>query len=278
MPATSYARLQNAAVAVGNGAEMVVAGLSAVGFQVLGTFVGTVLFEASVNGIDFQPLEVFPAGGGPSVQSATAPGVFQASVAGMVEVRARVSAYTSGSITVEGFASEGASIEEAGGDRMAVVAAPTFTRPADVTAYASGDLVANNTVAGSVVALVFSTAARIGAGNGAVRRARIRKSGTGVANAAFRLHLYTTAAPTVTNGDNGAWLSTGSASYLGSIDITVDKAFSDGAAGQGAPAAGAEINFALASGQTLWGLLEARGAYTPANAETFSVSLEVDQN
>lgn len=158
------------------------------------------------------------------------------------------------------------------GGHAALVAASQFTRPANVTAYASGDLVANSVTAGSVVALSF-VVARVAAGSGMVRRARIKTSSTVLTNAQFRLHLYTTT-PTVTNGDNGVWLSTQAATYIGAIDTTVDQAFSDGATGLGAPLAGSEINFALASGQTIYGLLEVRAAYTPTSAETFDVALE----
>jgi hypothetical protein len=144
----------------------------------------------------------------------------------------------------------------------------SFTRPADVTAYASGDLVANSTTAGSVVPMAI-TAGQVANASFQVRRVRIRKSGTSTTNASFRLHLYN-ASPTPANGDNGAWSTNQAANYLGAIDVTVDKAFTDGAAGQ----ATTEIN---AKG-ALYGLLEARGAYTPASAEAFTVSLEVMQD
>lgn len=147
-----------------------------------------------------------------------------------------------------------------------------FTRPADVTAYASGDLVANNTVAGSVAPMSFALG-RLPTKGGCIRRVILRKSGTGIANASFRVHFYS-AAPTVTNGDNGAWISNQAAGYLGSIDVTVDKAFSDGASGTGSPAAGSEVVF---SAQTVYALLEARGAYTPANAEVFTLTAEASQ-
>lgn len=159
-----------------------------------------------------------------------------------------------------------------------IIARPTatFNRPNDTTAYASGDLVANSTTAGSVAAMQFSVA-RAAAGSGMIRRARIRKTGTGITNASFRLHLYN-AAPTASNGDNGAWLTSGSADYVGAFDVTVDRAFTDGAAGNGVPVSGSEVNFKLSSGLVLFGLLEARGAYTPASGETFLVELEVIQN
>lgn len=147
----------------------------------------------------------------------------------------------------------------------------SFTRPADVTAYASGDLAANSTTAGSVAALTFSDVARGEATHSRVRRVRISKSGTGVANASFRLHLYTTLTITCANGDNGAFSTDQAGAYLGSIDVTVGQAFTDGAQG----AATTEIN---GKSRNLYGLLEVRGAYTPASAEVFTVTLEVEQS
>lgn len=148
-----------------------------------------------------------------------------------------------------------------------------FTRPANTTAYASGDLVANSTTAGSVSPLSFTLGNSAGTGQFRLSRVRLLKTDPGVTNAAFRLHLYE-ASPTVTNGDNGAWLSNKAANWLGAIDITSMTAFSDGAAGNGATAAGAEMFIRMSAGKTIYGLLEARGAYTPASGEVFTAYLE----
>lgn len=153
----------------------------------------------------------------------------------------------------------------------------SFTRPANTTAYESGDLVANNATAGSVVALEWRSVRDEG-GSGMIRRAAVRKSGTSTTNASFRVHFYT-ADPTCANGDNGAWSTDNYDAYLGFIDVTVDKAFTDGAAGHGSPTNGSEINFDLAAGNaTIYGLIEATAAYTPSSAEVFNVQLEVLQN
>lgn len=160
---------------------------------------------------------------------------------------------------------------EVGGNTARV--SVSFTRPSDTTAYASGDLAANSTTAGSVVPMSFAISRAAGKG-GMVRRARLRKTGTSITNASFRLHLYS-ASPTVSNGDNGAWLTDQSANYVGSIDITCDKAFTDGAAGNGVPNVGSEINF---TSDTYYGLLEARAAYTPGSAEQFTLELEMVRN
>lgn len=151
-----------------------------------------------------------------------------------------------------------------------VVPFASFIRPANITAYASGQLVANSTTAGSVIPLTFSVRnENIGS---IVRRVRMRKNSTGVSGSSFRVHLYNTL-PTVTNGDGGVWLSTTSG-YIGAFDVTIDKAFSDGAAGQGQAVTGTGIDVNLIYG-TVYGLVEARGAYTPVASEVITVELEV---
>ena len=113
-----------------------------------------------------------------------------------------------------------------------------------------------------------------------VRRVRLKKSGTTATSAQFRLHLYETdpaASSGIANGDNGAW-STKVAGYLGYLDVGSMLAFTDACVGVGQPAVGSEIGVAIASGSTIYGLIEARAAYTPASAEVFTAVLEVMQN
>lgn len=150
----------------------------------------------------------------------------------------------------------------------------TFTRPANTTAYAANALVANSVTAGSVIPMAFHLDNSFPMGQFRLTRARIFKSGTVVTNATFRLHLYQ-ALPTVTNGDGGAWLSSNAADWLGNIDISSMLAFSDGAAGTGSAPAGSEQFIRQASGKIVYGLLMALGAYVPASAEQFTVTIEV---
>lgn len=146
----------------------------------------------------------------------------------------------------------------------------SFTRPNDITAYASGDLVANSTTAGLVAAAQLSLSAEAG-GSRMVRRLKVRKSGIVLTSASFRAHLYSSA-PTAANGDNAAWSTNGVANYLGAFDVTMDRAFTDGAFGIGLPVSGSECQFDNAGG--LFCLLEARAAYTPIANEVFTVEAE----
>lgn len=151
----------------------------------------------------------------------------------------------------------------------------TFTRPANTTAYATGQLVANSVSPASVVPMAFALGNAFPQGQYRLTRARLFKSGTGVTNATFRLHLYQ-ALPVVqaSSGDGATWLTTGAASWLGNIDISSMLPFSDGAAGTGSCPAGSEHYARFITGSTVYGLLAALGAYTPASAEQFTVTLE----
>lgn len=185
-----------------------------------------------------------------------------------------------GAMQPAGYDSTGKSVNVIGLAYMAVVSA-SFVRPADTTPYTAGDLIANSVTAGSVVPLSW-TAARVAAGSMLLRRTRVRrnKTATPTSNAAVRIHLFK-AAPTTAVGDNtslgmsGTGQITGMANYLGYVDVTIDQAFADGGVGVGWPAG--DIQIVLASGQTIYGLLEDRSGMTPASAETFTVELELMQ-
>ena len=155
----------------------------------------------------------------------------------------------------------------------------SFTRPSDTTAYADEDLVANDVDAGDVVPLEFA----IGTGNGrglSIVGARIQKSdGTDIANATFSLYLYASE-PTCANGDNAAF-STDTANFIGAIDFPIMTAYTDdGLSVMHAGSVSGGFNALrtyLRSTSTIYGLLKAQAAYSPASAEEFTVSLIIEQ-
>lgn len=98
--ASKLVKLQDAAAATGNGTIVGVRGNSAGVFQVSGTFSGTVTFEGSVDGTNWIVIQVTNLNDGNAGTTTTAAGVFRWSSTGLTVLRARVSAYTSGNITV----------------------------------------------------------------------------------------------------------------------------------------------------------------------------------
>lgn len=156
----------------------------------------------------------------------------------------------------------------------------TLTRPSDTNVYASGDLVANSTTAGSVTLLSW----KIPEGGLWLRRVGLRSSNPNVTNASFRLWLTTDSAITFTNGDNGALAVTSGLALADVIGPPIDVGLDALLTGVGA-LGGATFDrglypifaasYANARG-TLYGFLEARAAYTPASGEVFTISLRGD--
>lgn len=155
----------------------------------------------------------------------------------------------------------------------------TLTRPADTTAYALNDLIASSTTAGSVVVPSF-TATRVAAGSGTIPRVRLYSNvTTGWDAATVTIRLWS-AAPTYTNGDNGAYaVATGAAGYLASFPVTLNQV-ADGAYGVAAPAVGNALSFKLTSGTSIfWDLqLTTIAGNTPISAQTFTLIPEILQD
>lgn len=153
--------------------------------------------------------------------------------------------------------------------QVSYVTAPTFTRPADTTAYAQNDVVANSTTAGSVVPLKFAIPWKRSC---IVRGCSIRKSdGADVANATFILHLYRNS-PTLANGDNGA-LSTDYAEKIGTIAPAAMTSYTDDAY---TSVMGGNF-YVDANDRFIYGILVADAAYQGLSEETFTVTLVVEQ-
>jgi hypothetical protein len=155
----------------------------------------------------------------------------------------------------------------------------SFTRPANTTVYAAGDLVANNVTAGSVTPLTFTTVSRNAGDAVRIERARINTSNALLTNASFRLHLFEgTPVPTV--GDNGVFNNSGVLAtsgidgYVGSFEITLSNSGSTGSVGIGIPNVGNAIIATPTSGTSIFGLIEATAAYVPVSGATFTVSIE----
>ena len=150
----------------------------------------------------------------------------------------------------------------------------TFARPADIIAYSVGDLVANSTSAAAVVPLALPCQFKSDGGFSIATRFKLAKSNNSITLAQFRVHLFT-APPTLANGDNGAILASGVSSYLGYADITMDQVLSDGAAGFTGTTQGLITLPSGDAGGNVYALIEARAAYAPVSAESFTLTTAV---
>lgn len=99
--------LQNAAAATGNGSLLDTSGATAVVFQSSFTGTATVTFEGTVGGSLFNSLTCFTLDGSTSASSTSTSNILRCNVLGIAAVRARVSAFSSGTVTVVANASAG---------------------------------------------------------------------------------------------------------------------------------------------------------------------------
>lgn len=167
----------------------------------------------------------------------------------------------------------------------AIVTKSNFFRPANTTAYADNDLVANDVDAADVVPLIFSMA-RLHSGRGSIKRVRFWKDSATATAAIFTLHLFESD-PSVNVGDNAQLDNSGTLAvdtmrdYIGSITMDASTGGNSSANTDLAKqfAVSNPITFDVSRVQSanrrLYGLLEAGGAYAPASGEEFEISLEV---
>lgn len=160
---------------------------------------------------------------------------------------------------------------------MSRPASAEFTRPADTTAYTALDAV--GATAGSV--LTFANVARQNSGYGKIVTLRLWKSNITVTNASFLIHFYNTAPAAI--ADNSPWtmLYADRDKYIGSL---ATGTMVTGGTGSGAyaslPATTTPLvlPFKTASGsKSIFAVITAAAAYTPASAETFSLSITVER-
>lgn len=152
-----------------------------------------------------------------------------------------------------------------------------FTRPADTTTYAAGDVVCNSTSA--PVVITFANAVRSNAAGGVLNSVYMVDNANQTLPGVFELWLFHTTV-TATN-DNTAW-NISDANMLNTIGVVPLSASYAGNTGAGtagnrvfmAPSLG--IPFRAAAGATsLYGVLIARNAYVPVDSENFFFQLGI---
>ena len=94
------ARLQAAATANGNGTNLDMSSGQVATFQVSGTFSATVNYEGSLDNTNWSPLTCYSLDFTSAMTSSTAATFVRCNASGIASVRARISNYVSGSVTV----------------------------------------------------------------------------------------------------------------------------------------------------------------------------------
>jgi len=158
-----------------------VRGLGGVALQLSGTFTLTVQFEATVDGQTWVSLRMLPSSSVSGATSSTSAGAWSANVAGFKLIRARVSAYTSGSADVTFLASSASGRVGASGGDAETLDGEDGSYYLDVDNMTAGTLVVAR--GGTGAATHTSGSVLLGAGTGAITSTAtlvVAKGGTGV--------------------------------------------------------------------------------------------------
>lgn len=141
----------------------------------------------------------------------------------------------------------------------------SFTRPANTTAYAAGDVVNGD---GVLVPIALS----IGGGKGEICQVVLTKSGEVLTLSTFRVHFFS--ASFATDADNAIFtkLHANRATYLGFVDLPI--MVNDGTGSGAAFTKDDDVRIPF-GGETVYAVITAVGAYTPASAEVFHLTVGV---
>lgn len=153
--------------------------------------------------------------------------------------------------------------------RTVTTATASYTRPADTTAYASGDCLSNSTSAPTAGGLTFTVASANGKG-GLITDLLVTSSNAPGTPLQGELWLFDTA-PTAVN-DNAAF--TVSDSEILTLVAKVPFALTTIGANSQAHVQGLNIGYTTVSATTLRGLVMVTNAYTPASGEVVSFRLK----
>ncbi len=160
-----------------------------------------------------------------------------------------------------------------GTDMRAKALSASFTRPANTTAYTAKDAVGTSTT--NVLAL---SGASTGSGQGGeIMGFSMVCSNITVTNKSFRIHFYTAEPSDIADNAVNTVLAANADNYLGYLDSGTHEASGTGGGSYCSVKAAQPIPYRTAAGSTLYAVLEAVGAYTPASAETFGIKVHVHQ-
>lgn len=147
-----------------------------------------------------------------------------------------------------------------------------FTRPADATAYAIGDIMSNSTTQADVLPLTFTKVHSQKGGTGVIRALQIVTEMPTVLGA-MRLHLYNAPPAGIADNAPNTLLYADISKRIGIIDIA---ALTTGGTGSTGSIAYVEAyrQFTCVDGSTtIYGVLEARAAITPVASKKISITL-----
>jgi hypothetical protein len=248
-----------------------------VGIQVLGTFVGSLVFEASMdNQANWIGISLLPVGTGKHptpVDTVTAAGNWETAGGVYTHIRVRMSAYTSGTANVVVSATSGQRLVRVTtgvsiGGMIDAAIVTTFTRMTNATAYAANQVI-NNLTSGAANRALANVARAIGSSG--YLKLILMCANTGV-TPRIRVHLYD-AVPATPKNDAATWAldyTNDASKYLGYVDMDPLNG--------GVATAMFLVPYKSSSAKDLYFELQTLDAFTPSSGTSYTLKAIPDQN
>jgi hypothetical protein len=169
----------------------------------------------------------------------------------------------------------GAQVFPGGGGAPPTNPTSSLTLTSATTAYAAGQLIANNATAASVVVPSFTLPAAV-----IVPRVRIAindATSTAWGGVGIRIDLWS-AAPTFANGDRGAFsVATGTANHLAGYTCTLSAEYGDGVYASCPPTEGTAPAFAVTGSPIFWTAQTLGASGVTGASKTMTLTAEIVQ-
>lgn len=149
----------------------------------------------------------------------------------------------------------------------------TFTRPSDTTQYSAGDGVSDATTTATAATFVLPSMAHVGMG-GIIKSVMLHKSDDDLTGADFDIYFFDTQ-PVATGWDDNAALAITDAEWKNCIGFVALTGSSDGRSvttGNVYNKTNLDLPYeCVAASNSLYVVVVARGTYTPASGEVFTI-------
>lgn len=221
-PFTATQIMQSAAVATGAGTALDVTGMTSCRIQVTIAASATITFEGSIGSGTMTAISFRNQASGAAATTATATGIYEANIAGLTSIQARISTWGSGAVTAIGAAVEGPTGNAAASIGSNVLGASAGAVLVASTAYEASHVLKSS--AGTLVSLVGYNS------KGSAQFIQLHNAASVPADAAVPVYTFTVAASSnfsldisitgapFTTGIVATNSSTGPAKTVGSAD------------------------------------------------------------
>lgn len=149
-----------------------------------------------------------------------------------------------------------------------------FTRPADTAQYTANDAVSDNTTTATAATFTLSSMAAYDGGGGVLHSLSIHKTDQDLVGADFDVYLFSTQPVGTTYEDNAAIAITDAVfqTCVGVVEFTAAEHAKSPVTGDYFYRTDLDVVYQCASSSTsLYFVVVARGSYTPASAEVFTL-------